>query len=47
VTISSGSTFTGSDISVTYLEGTITNAGSLVLDSTGDGTEFRPAAPRH
>jgi hypothetical protein len=41
VTLTAGSTFTGVDNSVTYLQGTIVYDGTIALDPTGDGTELR------
>ena len=41
VTISKGSVFTAANNTVTYLAGTITNAGTLALDAGGNGTELR------
>jgi fibronectin-binding autotransporter adhesin len=40
VTISSGSTFTGVNGSVTTAEGTVTDRGTLLLDSTGAFTDL-------
>jgi Hint domain len=41
LTISAGSTYTGQNNSVTYLNGTIDNAGTLAIAGTNNGTELR------
>ena len=40
MTLSAGSTFTGQDDSVTTLEGTITNQGTIALNAVGNGTNL-------
>ncbi|MBV9860284.1 MAG: hypothetical protein JO038_09310, partial [Alphaproteobacteria bacterium] len=41
VTLTAGTTFTGADNSTTNLYGTIDNAGTISVDSTGDNTDLR------
>ena len=40
VTVGMGSTFTGQDNSITTLEGTITNQGTIALNAVGNGTNL-------